>query len=69
MSKGAHFNREMYWMCREDVKLYSAIMDCYKDHFFLSLSIQHLYKVTVWTQSDKMQKTFIISHPYSQFEE
>ena len=56
-------------MHKEDGKLHSAIMDCYKDHFFLSLFIQHLYGVMVWTQSDKVQKTFIISHPYSQFEE
>lgn len=38
-SKGVHLNREMYWMHREDGKLHSAIMDFYKDHFFLSLSI------------------------------
>lgn len=56
-------------MHREDGKLHSATMDHYKDHLFLCLSIQHLYEVTVWTQSDKVQNTFIISHPYSQFEE
>lgn len=54
-------------MRREDGKLHSAIMNCYKHHFFLFP--QHLYEVMVWTQSDKLQKTCITSHPYSQFEE